>query len=131
MFPNLSRKPQSSRRSDFGVAKAKSRPLNAVARGLAFLVIQDTQAMVVFVAREGRAVRGGGTVKPGKSWRRKAKAFKKRGAERALGRSAFHDLGHDKPWHPVTNYPQMRGVKHVMSAWAELTFRDWKSGSWQ
>ena len=42
MFPNLS-KPQAAVPAafSFGVAKAKSRALNAVARGLAFLEIPD------------------------------------------------------------------------------------------
>ena len=48
------------------------------------------------------------TVEPGKSWR--AKAFKNAG-KRALGRSAFHGLGHNEPWYLVTNYPHMRGTK--------------------
>ena len=43
MFPNLS-KPQAEVLAafSFGIAKAKSRLLNAVARGLAFLVIPNT-----------------------------------------------------------------------------------------
>ena len=43
MFPNLS-KPQAEVLAafSFGIAKAKSRPLNAVARGLMFLGIPDT-----------------------------------------------------------------------------------------
>ena len=45
MFPNLS-KPQAEVLAAFifGVAKAKARPLNAVARGLSFLGITDTVA---------------------------------------------------------------------------------------
>ena len=43
VFPNLS-KPQAEVLAafSFGIAKAKSRPLNAITRGLAFLGIPDT-----------------------------------------------------------------------------------------
>ena len=59
------------------------------------LIVDETslrdrlKAMVVSVACEGRAVRGGGTVKPGKSWRRKAKAFKSAGGGGRLGGAHF------------------------------------------
>ena len=43
MFPNLSKPPAEVLAAfSFGVAKAESRPLNAVARGLSFLGIPDT-----------------------------------------------------------------------------------------
>ena len=55
------------------------------------------------------------TVESGKSWRAKAKAFKNAVRIDALGRSAFHGLGHNEPWRLVKNYPQMRGRKYGRS----------------
>ena len=107
MFPNLS-KPQAEVLAafSFGIAKAKSRPFYAVARGLTFLVIPDTVEtwlrrfisnprvdMAKSCKRLARSViRAMPRKKPvillvdeGKSWRAKAKAFKNAGWIGRLG----------------------------------------------
>ena len=66
------------------------------------------------------------TVEPGKSWRRKAKAFRKAGWVECV-----HEDGHDEPWFLVTNHPHMEGRKYGMRMWEELMFRDCKTGGWQ
>ena len=70
------------------------------------------------------------TVEPGKSWRKKARAFKNAGWIECWA-ECVHGEGHDEPWYLVTNYPHIRGRKYGMRMWEELMFRDCKSGGWQ
>ena len=139
MFPNLS-KPQAEVLAafSFGIAKAKSRPLSAVARDMTLLGTPDTVETLIrgFVSnpridmsescetspeRDSRPAEIEGldmrrmmrvskivrvimedeaafpfkslTVEPGKSWRKKAKAFKNAGWSERLGGAPFTNEG--------------------------------------
>ena len=63
---------------------------------------------------------------PGKSWRRRAKAFKKSGW---IGRWAARvwDCDRAEPWYPVASCPESEGREYGIRMWIELMFKDLKS----